>query len=66
MNLFAHARRVGAERGNEQRFVSHESGKEIQWQNPSNKIGTKTQKLRRIITYSLDIFAYSKKHTNNR
>ena len=41
--------------------VSHKpSGKDIKWQNPSNKIGKNTQKLRRIIRYSLDIFAYSK------
>ena len=41
--------------------VSHKpSGKGIKWQNPFNKIGKNTQKLRRIIKYSLDIFAYSK------
>ena len=43
--------------------VSHEtSDRDIKWQNPFNKIGNtqNTQKLRRIIKYSLDIFAYSK------
>ena len=41
--------------------VSHKPlGKDIKWQNPSNKIGKNTQKLRRVIKYSLDIFAYSK------
>ena len=41
--------------------VSHKpTGKDIKWQNPSNKIGKNTQKLRRIIKYSLDIFAYHK------
>ena len=41
--------------------VGHKpSGKDIKWQNPFNKIAKNTQKLRRIIKYSLDIFAYSK------
>ena len=41
--------------------MSHKpSGKDISWQNPSNKIGQIPKKLRRIIKYSLDIFAYSK------
>ena len=62
LNLFAHARRIGTERANEGLcHVSHKpSGKDIRWQNPSNKIGKNTQKLRRIIKYSLDIFAHSK------
>ena len=41
--------------------VSHKpSDKDIKWQNPSNKIGKNTQKLRRTIKYFLDIFAHSK------
>ena len=38
--------------------MSHKlSGKDTKWQNPSNKIGKKYPKMRRIIKYS---FAYSK------
>ena len=60
LNLFAHARCTGAECMNEWRFVSCKSPCEDIKQNSSNKIGNNTQRLKRIVKYSLDIFAYSK------
>ena len=58
----AHARRIGAAQTSKGLcHISHKPlGKDIKWQNPSNKIGKNAQKLRRIIKYSLDIFSYSK------